>query len=172
MSHRSVLVAAVLGLAAFLSEAPLGIAAQATPTEREARLIRGWIVNLTMLGVLIATGHGLLYLMWIGAMVFVSPLISRIRQVAEHGAVPDLYHPDPRKNTRTVYANPLVRLMFPHGVNYHLEHHFMANVPIYRLKKMHRLLKARGFYDGVDFPTGYIDLLKKVTVPTPVAATA
>lgn len=43
MSHRSVLVAAVLGLAAFLSEAPLGIAAQATPTEREARLIRGWI---------------------------------------------------------------------------------------------------------------------------------
>jgi fatty acid desaturase len=141
--------------------------------ENRACVLRGLAVNGLMLGVLIAFGHGWLYLMWIGAMVFVQPLVSRIRQVAEHAAVPDLYHPDPRLNTRTVYDNPLTRLMFcPHGVNYHLEHHCMASVPIYNLRKMHRMLRDKGFYEGVRFPRGYLDMLRQVTYPGPDAAVA
>ena len=92
--------------------------------------------------------------------------MSRLRQVAEHAAVPDLYDPDPRHNTRTIPAGWLDRLVFcPLGVNYHLEHHMLASVPIYNLPRMHRLLKARGYYDAVAFPGSYFSMLRSVTVP-------
>jgi fatty acid desaturase len=141
--------------------------------EARACMLRGLAMNGLMLAVLVISGHGWLFLMWIAAKIFVQPLVSRVRQVAEHAAVPDLYDLDPRKNTRTVYSNPLTRLMFcPHRINYHLEHHCLASVPIYNLKKMHELLLAREFYDGVTFPTGYFALLKQVTYagPEPVPA--
>ena len=92
-------------------------------------------------------------------------MIAVPRQVAEHGAVPDLYDLDPRLNTRTIVANALERLVFcPLGVNYHLEHHMLASVPIYNLPKMHRLLRDKGCYDRVHFPRGYLALLREVTV--------
>jgi hypothetical protein len=30
---------------------------------------------------------------------------------------------------------------------------------------MHRLLKAKGFYDEVEFPRSYLNMLQQVTVP-------
>jgi fatty acid desaturase len=140
--------------------------------ETRACLVRGAGMNLMMLATLVAVGEGWLYLMWVAAFVFANPMISRVRQVAEHAAVPDLYDLDPRKNTRTLLANPLVRAIFcPHGVNYHLEHHLAASVPIYRLPAMHAMLRENGFYEGVEFPHGYINLLRRITRPTqqPVA---
>ena len=96
-------------------------------------------MNLLILGTLVAFGEGWLYLMWVVSYVFVNPLISRIRQVAEHAAVPDRLSPDPRRNTRTVLANPFERMIFaPHRVNYHLEHHLLASVPCYRLRRLPR----------------------------------
>lgn len=132
--------------------------------ETRACLLRGLGFNGLLLAILVATGNGWLFLMWIAAFVFVQPLISRLRQVAEHGGVPDLYDLDPRKNTRTTYVSPLMRLFIPHRVNYHLEHHMLASVPAYRLKTLHDLLKAKGFYDGVDFPQGYGEMIRRVTV--------
>ncbi len=141
------------------------------PAESRAALLRGVAANLILLAVLVAYGHGWLYLMWVAAVVITNPFIARVRQVAEHGAVPDLFDPDPRKNTRTVPAGWLWRMIFcPHHVNYHLEHHLMASVPNYHLKKLHRILLARGYYEGVDFPKGYIDLLSRVLAPEPVTA--
>ena len=71
-------------------------------------------------------------------------------------------------NTRTVYSNPLTRLLFcPHQVNYHLEHHLLASAPIYRLRKIHQVLLSRGVYRGVSFPAGYLKMLRQVTVPVP-----
>lgn len=135
------------------------------PDQRLA-LARGLVFNLLLLGVLTAAGHPWLYLVWVAAFLTSNRLVSRVRQVAEHGAVPDLYDLDTRLNTRTVHANPLERLIFcPLGVNYHLEHHMLASAPIYNLPKMHRILRAKGYYDGVEFPRGYLDLLRRVTVP-------
>ena len=126
--------------------------------------LRGIAANLLMFGVLSAIGEGWLYLMWPAAIIFVQPLVSRVRQVAEHAAVPDLYHPDARKNTRTVYSSFLSRIMFcPHQVNYHLEHHLLPTVPKYNLSLMHRLLRDKGYYEGVYFPKGYVELLMYVT---------
>ncbi|MEX1237099.1 MAG: fatty acid desaturase family protein [Pseudomonadales bacterium] len=121
-------------------------------------------MNLGLLLVLAGTGHAALYLLWLIAFMTSHMLVSRIRQIAEHAAVPDLFDPDPRKNTRTLYINWLERLLIaPHHVNYHLEHHLMASVPIYRLRQLHELLLKKGFYGGVDFEYGYLRLLKRVT---------
>ena len=136
------------------------------PAQVRNNLYMGLGFNMAMLIVLIALGHGWLYLMWPLAFVTSHMLIVRIRQLAEHAAVPDLFDADPRRNTRTTYVNWLERLVFcPHDLNYHLEHHFMASVPIYRLRKMHNLLKEKGFYDETHFPNGYITMLQEVTVP-------
>lgn len=121
-------------------------------------------VNLALLLILAAAGQAHLYLLWLIAFMTSHMLVSRIRQIAEHAAVPDLFDPDPRKHTRTLYINWLERLFIaPHHVNYHLEHHLMASVPIYRLRQLHELLLEKGFYEGVRFDYGYFGLLKRVT---------
>ena len=127
-------------------------------------LIGSIATNLLMVAVLAWAGHAWLYLLWVVAFMTSHMLVSRVRQIAEHAAVPDLFSADPRQNTRTLYINWLERLFIaPHEVNYHLEHHLMASVPIYRLRELHELLLGKGFYDGVEFENGYLTLLKRVT---------
>ena len=134
-----------------------------TPEDRAA-LLRGVGLNALMLTVMTAAGAPWLYLMWLAAMIFVYPTVARIRQIAEHADVPNLRSTDPRQNTRTLYANPLVRLLIcPHQVNYHIEHHLMASVPIYRLRQMHRWLLQAGFYQDINFQRGYVSLLSAVS---------
>lgn len=135
------------------------------PEQRQA-LARSLVFNAVMLALFVYIGAPWLYLVWWVAMLTSNRVVSRLRQVAEHAAVPDLYDLDPRRNTRTIAANWFDRLVFcPLGVSYHLEHHMMASMPIYNLPKMHRLLKARGFYDDVAFPKTYLTMLKQVTEP-------
>src|SRR5437763_12406945 len=48
-------------------------------------------------------------------------------------------------------ANWLGRaLLFPHHVNYHLEHHLYPAVPHYRLPALHRLLEQKGALAGAE----------------------
>ena len=97
-----------------------------------------------------------LYLLWIVSYITTYMVVVRLRQVAEHGAVPNLYDDDPRNNTRTTIPNGWERLIFaPNYVNYHLEHHFMAGVPAYRLKALHKLLKSRGAFQNTPIVYGY-----------------
>ncbi|MBW2420145.1 MAG: fatty acid desaturase family protein [Deltaproteobacteria bacterium] len=123
------------------------------------------IVNGALFAVLFASGEGLLFAMWPAAYLTSYMLSARLRQVAEHGAVPDLYDLDPRKNTRTTlvrwWEKPFVA---PFHLNYHLEHHFQANVPCYHLPAFHRFLESKGIYEETEFPNGYPELYAK-TVP-------
>lgn len=101
------------------------------------------------------------YLLWLAAYLTTYMLVVRIRQVAEHANVPDLYDSDPRNNTRTTVPRFWERLVFaPNFVNYHLEHHFMAAVPCYRLKPLHELLKQRGAYNETPIFHGYGEVLR------------
>jgi fatty acid desaturase len=104
------------------------------------------------------TGHLELYLLWWIAFIFVYPFILRLRQVAEHGAMPAMTSVDVRDYTRTTLTHGWERLVFaPHYVNYHCEHHSLPTVAGYRLPAMHKLLKDRNFYrDKSDaLVTGY-----------------
>jgi len=41
-------------------------------------------------------------------------------------------------------------LLFPHHVNYHLEHHLYPAVPHYRLPRLHQLLVEKDALDGAE----------------------
>ena len=123
------------------------------------------IMNGLLFAVLLAFGEGMLFLMWPVAFMTSYMLIARLRQVAEHGAVPDLFDDDPRMNTRTTLVRPWEKLFVaPFHLNYHLEHHFLSNVPCYNLPALHRYLRSKGIYDKTEFPVGYRELFAR-TVP-------
>jgi fatty acid desaturase len=94
-----------------------------------------------------ATGHLWLYLLWPLAFATTYMLFLRIRQVAEHAAVPDMLDLDPRKNTRTTHAGFWARLtVAPNFVNFHCDHHVLSGIPAYNLRAFHQKLLHRGFY--------------------------
>ncbi|MFT7222137.1 MAG: fatty acid desaturase, partial [Candidatus Azotimanducaceae bacterium] len=133
-------------------------------TTTKETLIRGVGCNVLMLVIMTLVGAPWLYALWVISFMTSHMLITRIRQIAEHAAVPDHFEPDSRLNTRTIYINWLESLLVaPHDLNYHLEHHLIASVPIYRLKEFHQLLLEKGYYEGVEFPRGYFNLMRKVT---------
>lgn len=127
-------------------------------------LIKGWCFTITLFVITLAVGSPWLFLLWVAAFVVVNPLVSRIRQVGEHAAVPNLYALDARLNTRTIRPNLLEQLFIcPLGINYHLEHHILASIPLYNLPLMHSMLTNNGFYNDVHFTNGYRNLYREVT---------
>ncbi len=101
-------------------------------------------------------GRGLLMyaVLWLLPLVTVLQPILRLRAVLEHGAVDDLSSPlTAARSNRTggSVANWLARFaLFPHHVNYHLEHHLYPAVPHYHLPRLHRLLAAKGALEGAE----------------------
>lgn len=117
------------------------------------------LVNTTLFLILFAAGKPYLYLLWIGANLTTFNFSLRIRSIAEHSVVEDTN--DPYKNTRTTYANFIERILFaPLHVNYHLEHHFLQNMPSYNSPQMHKLLMERGFYQHGLLKHSYLDIVK------------
>ena len=128
-------------------------------------LIRSLLCNFLLLLILGVFGSTWLYLLWILAFMTSHMCISRIRQVGEHAAVPSNMSDDPRLNTRTIYVNIFEKiLVVPHDLNYHLEHHLFSTAPIYRLKTLHNLLLSKGYYEGVKFTKGYMNLYRQVVI--------
>lgn len=116
-------------------------------------------VNLLLFAILYAAGHPMLYLLWIGANLTTFNFCLRIRSIAEHSVVEDTH--DPYKNTRTTYAGFLGRLLFaPLHVNYHLEHHFLLNMPSYNAPALHQLLLERGFYKHGLLKRSYAEVIR------------
>ena len=97
-----------------------------------------------------ALGVGWQYLvLWVVPLVTVLQAILRLRAICEHGAVTDLS--SPLTAARTNLAGPFLRLLlFPHHVNYHVEHHLFPAVPHYRLPALHRALAGRGVLAGAE----------------------
>jgi fatty acid desaturase len=124
------------------------------------RMLVGTVLtNVTLLGVLWALGHPLLYLLWFGAWMTTNNLVARIRSIAEHAVVPD--PTDPMGQTRTVRAGWLERLLIaPNCVQYHLEHHLVMTVPHYNLPKFHAMMRERGLLEGACVADNYAQVLR------------
>ncbi len=98
--------------------------------------------------------------MWLLPMATWLPLISRIRNIAEHALVAQ-NEADPLRQARTTHANWLERvLVAPYWVNYHCEHHMFTSVPCWKLPQAHRLLQGRGIDGEMNIQPGYLSLLK------------
>ena len=101
-------------------------------------------VNALLFGLFWLAGAGIWYWgVWVLAMATWLPLVTRIRNIAEHACTST--GEDPFSHARTTHANPIERLLIaPYWVNYHAEHHLFMYLPCYRLPEAHRLLIEKG----------------------------
>jgi fatty acid desaturase len=92
--------------------------------------------------------------LWMLPLVTVLQPILRLRAIFEHGGVEDLSSPltaaRSNRTTGSVAGWAARALLFPHHVNYHLEHHLYPAVPHYHLPRLHRLLQEKGALDGAE----------------------
>jgi fatty acid desaturase len=148
---------------------------------KAARQDRYWVVAahiaMPIAAFALAAWHGVaVYLLvWIVPLMTALQPILRLRAVCEHGAVSDLSSPLTAARSNRTWGNWSNRLLggllFPHHVNYHLEHHLYPAVPHYHLPALHRALQARGVLEGAevrDLP----DTLQMIFAPRKPKATA
>lgn len=118
----------------------------------EARNDRNLVIafHVAAFGLFAWSGHLVQYLvLWILPLVTVVQAILRLRAIAEHGATTDFSSPLTAARTNLAPAW-LEWLIFPHHVNYHIEHHLYASVPHYRLRELHREMAGRGLLEGAE----------------------
>jgi len=121
------------------------------------------LIQTSMFSILYLSGYAWLYSLWWISYLTLYMFLLRIRNAAEHANVPDLLDKDPRLHARTTYVTWWERMTFaPNFVNFHLEHHWQANVPCYHLKKFHYFIKSNGLLEGVEVSTGYVDVVKRM----------
>jgi fatty acid desaturase len=87
-------------------------------------------------------------------LVTVLQPILRLRAIFEHGGVDDLSSPltaaRSNRTTGSLAGWAARTVLFPHHVNYHLEHHLYPAVPHYNLPRLHRLLQEKGALEGAE----------------------
>jgi len=118
----------------------------------EARHDRNAVVafHVLMFVLFAMSGYLLQYLvLWVLPLLTVVQPILRLRAIAEHGATTDFSSPLTAARTNVAPAW-LEWLIFPHQVNYHIEHHLYASVPHYNLPALHRALEEHGVLGGAE----------------------
>ena len=124
---------------------------------------RSLVANALMAGACALAGHPLAYLLWPASWLTTYMLYSRIRNAAEHGALPGTREADIWRNTRTVRARWWERLtVAPNYVNYHFEHHLVPTVPAFQLPRFHRWLREQGAYERAQYEPGYGQVLRRL----------
>ena len=125
-----------------------------------ARVDRWWVLGFHVVAPAVAFGLGGLHDLLLYAVLWILPLLTvlqpilRLRAICEHGAVFDLSSPltaARSNNTHGALGNLLARaFLFPHHVNYHLEHHLYPAVPHYNLPRLHVLLQDKNALQGAE----------------------
>jgi fatty acid desaturase len=118
-----------------------------------------------------AAGWGWQYLvLWVLPAVTLLQAILRLRAICEHGAVND--YSSPLTAARTNFAPAWQRyVLFPHHVNYHVEHHLYPAVPHYNLPALHAVLTEHGILDGAEIRP-LRETLRRVFADRPAAVPA
>jgi fatty acid desaturase len=136
----------------------------------EARRDRNWVIafHLAALAVAVWSGYLVQYLvLWVLPLVAVVQAILRLRAIAEHGATTDFS--SPLTAARTNLGPAWLRwLLFPHHVNFHIEHHLYASVPMYNLPRLHEEMKRQGVLEGAEV-VAFPATLNKIFADRPTA---
>src|SRR5688572_15567254 len=128
------------------------------------------VFHVALLAVMAWSGYLVQYLvLWVLPLVTVVQAILRLRAIAEHGATTDFSSPLTAARTN-LGAAWLKWLIFPHQVNYHIEHHLYASVPHYNLPRLHREMAARGVLEGAEVVAFSVTLKKIFSPRTPTSA--
>jgi fatty acid desaturase len=123
------------------------------------------IVNALLLATTVALGfwHAGFWwaypVLWLLPMATWFPLVTRLRNIAEHACTPDAN--DPLRHARTTRANWLERAFIaPYHVHHHAEHHMFMWLPCWRLPTAHRLLTRKGVTGRMEVQPGYLTVLR------------
>ncbi|MBY0414835.1 MAG: fatty acid desaturase family protein [Bdellovibrionales bacterium] len=68
---------------------------------------------------------------WVIPLVTIHQVVLRIRALMEHGGFS--YHKEAEACNRSVKAGWVTKILAPHNINYHIEHHLYPTIPSYRL---------------------------------------
>jgi fatty acid desaturase len=140
----------------------------------EARSDRNLVMafHVALLALFAWSGTLVQYLvLWILPLVTVVQAILRLRAIAEHGATTDFS--SPLTAARTNLAPAWLRwALFPHNVNFHVEHHLYASVPQHNLPALHGALVRHGLLESAEVVPFRVTLAKifaeRATSPSPV----
>lgn len=118
------------------------------------------IANSVMLATAIGSGvWWACFALWLLPMATWFPLVTRLRNIAEHACMER--SDDPLRHARTTRANLLERaLIAPYWVNHHAEHHLFMWLPCWHLPAAHRLLARKGVTERMEVRPGYLDVLR------------
>jgi fatty acid desaturase len=127
------------------------------------KMARFLCLNALLFGLFWLAGAGIWYwAVWVFAMATWLPLVTRIRNIAEHACTST--GEDPFSHARTTRANPIERLLIaPYWVNYHAEHHLFMYLPCYHLPEAHRLLTEKGLIKRMEVRPGYLEVMRLAT---------
>ncbi|MEH6699156.1 MAG: fatty acid desaturase family protein [Brevundimonas sp.] len=103
------------------------------------------------------------FALWLLPMATWFPMVTRIRNIAEHACVEGSAE-DAFRAARTTRANWLERAFIaPYWVNFHAEHHLFMHVPCWKLPTLHRAVHTRSEGERMEVAGGYAEVLKRAT---------
>jgi fatty acid desaturase len=115
-----------------------------------------------LLGLTLAGYWHLFFLLWVLPFFIWFPLVTRVRNIAEHAVVPD--NDDPFRQARTTRASWFWRAcVAPYWVNYHVEHHLLMYIPCYNLPRFHDILMRKGYGPRMEIQPDYPTVLRLAT---------
>jgi fatty acid desaturase len=141
-----------------------------TAARRDRGVVVAFHLGAPLVALLLGGWRGLAAyaVLWLLPLATVLQALLRLRAVAEHGAPAGYESPLTAARTNLPGRGPLgwlVRLaLFPHHVNYHIEHHLYPAVPHYRLAALHRRLDTEGLLQGAEVRP-FTDTLRRVFAP-------
>jgi fatty acid desaturase len=114
------------------------------------------MVNGLMLAVAVLAGVWWAYVaLWLLPLMTWFPLVTRLRNIAEHACVENSSI-DPLRQARTTRAAWWERAFIaPYWVNFHAEHHIFMHLPCWSLPRAHRLLAEKGVTAKMEVAPGY-----------------
>ena len=119
------------------------------------------LVNLGLLGAASLAGAWWAYfVLWLLPMATWFPMVTRLRNIAEHACVEGSAD-DAFRAARTTRASWWERaFLAPYWVNFHAEHHLFMHVPCWKLPALHRAVRAKPQGERMEVAPGYVAVLR------------
>lgn len=103
------------------------------------------------------------FALWLLPMATWFPMVTRLRNIAEHACVEGSAD-DPFRAARTTRASWWERAFIaPYWVNFHAEHHLFMHVPCWKLPRLHRAIGTRPQAERMEVAPGYVAVLREAT---------
>ncbi len=103
------------------------------------------------------------FALWLLPLATWFPMVTRLRNIAEHACVEDSAT-DPFRAARTTRAGWWERAFIaPYWVNFHAEHHLFMHVPCWKLPALHRAVRATEPGRRMEVAPGYATVMREAT---------